>query len=47
VEALDKDVEIVVPEDDHGLYAIDILDPSWVSSRMLVSWFNGSCSKRD
>lgn len=29
VEALDKDVEIVVPEDDHGLYAIDILDPSW------------------
>ncbi|CAL5087385.1 unnamed protein product [Urochloa decumbens] len=29
VEPLDDDVEIVVPEDDHGLYAIDILDPSW------------------
>ncbi|XP_039795892.1 phospholipase A(1) LCAT3 isoform X4 [Panicum virgatum] len=29
VEPLDDDVEIVVPEDDHGLYAIDVLDPSW------------------
>ncbi|TVU08761.1 hypothetical protein EJB05_42173, partial [Eragrostis curvula] len=29
VESLDDDVEIAVPEDDHGLYAIDILDPSW------------------
>lgn len=29
VEPLDDDVEIVVPEDDHGLFAIDILDPSW------------------
>ncbi|KAF0914099.1 hypothetical protein E2562_026504 [Oryza meyeriana var. granulata] len=29
VEPLDDDVEIVVPEHDHGLYAIDILDPSW------------------
>ncbi|XP_068661354.1 phospholipase A(1) LCAT3-like [Aristolochia californica] len=28
-QSLDKDVEIVVPEDDYGLYAIDILDPSW------------------
>ncbi|KAK7340394.1 hypothetical protein VNO77_21096 [Canavalia gladiata] len=28
-ESLDKKSEIVVPEDDHGLYAIDILDPSW------------------
>ncbi|XXG62220.1 hypothetical protein AAC387_Pa05g0627 [Persea americana] len=28
-EALDPDVEISVPEDDYGLYAIDILDPSW------------------
>ncbi|XP_027353112.1 phospholipase A(1) LCAT3 [Abrus precatorius] len=28
-ETLDKNSEIVVPEDDHGLYAIDILDPSW------------------
>ncbi|MED6208346.1 Phospholipase A(1) lcat3 [Stylosanthes scabra] len=27
-ESLDKKSEIVVPEDDHGLYAIDILDPS-------------------
>lgn len=29
VEPLDDDVEIVVPEDDHGLFAIDVLDPSW------------------
>ncbi|KAM0854292.1 hypothetical protein ACQ4PT_050520 [Festuca glaucescens] len=29
VESLDDDVEIVVPEDDHGLFAIDVLDPSW------------------
>lgn len=29
-ETLDDKSEIVVPEDDHGLYAIDILDPSWV-----------------
>ncbi|XP_058756123.1 phospholipase A(1) LCAT3-like isoform X2 [Vicia villosa] len=28
-EALDTKSELVVPEDDHGLYAIDILDPSW------------------
>lgn len=36
VESLDPNVEIVVPEDDHGLYALDILDPSLVS---LVCWF--------
>jgi hypothetical protein len=30
-ESLDKKSHIVVPDDDHGLYAIDILDPSWVS----------------
>ncbi|XP_044398228.1 phospholipase A(1) LCAT3 isoform X1 [Aegilops tauschii subsp. strangulata] len=29
VESLDDDVEIVVPGDDHGLFAIDVLDPSW------------------
>nr|XP_040246572.1 phospholipase A(1) LCAT3 isoform X3 [Aegilops tauschii subsp. strangulata] len=29
VESLDDDVEIVVPDDDHGLFAIDVLDPSW------------------
>ncbi|XP_059628614.1 phospholipase A(1) LCAT3 [Cornus florida] len=30
-ESLDDSTEIVVPEDDYGLYAIDILDPSvWV-----------------
>lgn len=29
-EALDDDSEILVPDDDHGLYAIDILDPSVV-----------------
>lgn len=28
VESLDTNVDIVVPQDDHGLYAIDILDPS-------------------
>ncbi|XP_074292376.1 phospholipase A(1) LCAT3-like [Silene latifolia] len=27
-EELDENSEIVVPDDDHGLYAIDILDPS-------------------
>lgn len=31
VESLDQDYELVVPEDDYGLHAIDILDPSWVS----------------
>ncbi|KAJ3681145.1 hypothetical protein LUZ60_015634 [Juncus effusus] len=29
VESLDSDVEIEVPDDDYGLYALDILDPSW------------------
>ncbi|KAK8568850.1 hypothetical protein V6N13_106731 [Hibiscus sabdariffa] len=29
-ESIDDDVEILVPDDDHGLYAIDILDPSLV-----------------
>ncbi|KAI3935360.1 hypothetical protein MKW98_027180 [Papaver atlanticum] len=29
-ESLDKNSEIVVPDDDYGLYAIDILDPSVV-----------------
>ena len=29
-ESLDDSSEIVVPEDDYGLYAIDILDPSIV-----------------
>ncbi|KAJ0014608.1 hypothetical protein Pint_21185 [Pistacia integerrima] len=28
-ESLDDDCEIVVPDDDYGLYAIDILDPSF------------------
>ncbi|CAN6476229.1 unnamed protein product [Victoria cruziana] len=28
-KSLDPDIEIVVPEDDHGLYAIDVLDPAW------------------
>lgn len=28
VESLDDSTEIVVPQDDYGLYAIDILDPS-------------------
>ncbi|KAJ4721649.1 Lecithin:cholesterol acyltransferase family protein [Melia azedarach] len=29
-ESLDDDTEIVVPDDDYGLYAIDVLDPSFV-----------------
>lgn len=29
-ESLEDDSEIVVPDDDSGLYAIDILDPSLV-----------------
>ncbi|XP_021282452.1 phospholipase A(1) LCAT3 isoform X2 [Herrania umbratica] len=29
-ESLDDDIEILVPDDDYGLYAIDILDPSWL-----------------
>ncbi|KAK7295216.1 hypothetical protein RJT34_18121 [Clitoria ternatea] len=28
-EILDKNSQLIVPQDDHGLYAIDILDPSW------------------
>ncbi|KAG7623857.1 hypothetical protein ISN45_At03g002800 [Arabidopsis thaliana x Arabidopsis arenosa] len=28
-EPLDDNIEVLVPDDDHGLYAIDILDPSW------------------
>ncbi|XP_020572898.1 phospholipase A(1) LCAT3 [Phalaenopsis equestris] len=28
-ETLNPDIDVVVPEDDYGLYAIDILDPSW------------------
>ncbi|KAL0927402.1 hypothetical protein M5K25_001567 [Dendrobium thyrsiflorum] len=28
-ETLNPDIDIVVPDDDYGLYAIDILDPAW------------------
>lgn len=35
-ETLDENTEIVVPEDDYGLYAIDILDPSMVSNELTV-----------
>ncbi|MFS7936611.1 putative phospholipase A(1) [Helianthus anomalus] len=28
-EALDDSSDIVIPQDDYGLYAIDILDPSY------------------
>uniref|UniRef100_A0A453LAH7 Uncharacterized protein n=1 Tax=Aegilops tauschii subsp. strangulata TaxID=200361 RepID=A0A453LAH7_AEGTS len=41
VESLDDDVETVVPDDDHGLFAIDVLDPSWVSGLMGASSVNG------
>ncbi|KAK6289526.1 hypothetical protein POUND7_001067 [Theobroma cacao] len=33
-ESLDDDIEILVPDDDYGLYAIDILDPSWLVKLM-------------
>ncbi|KAM7273423.1 hypothetical protein ACFE04_028087 [Oxalis oulophora] len=36
-ESLDDSVEIIVPDDDYGLYAIDILDPS-----LLVKLFHFS-----
>lgn len=36
-ESLDKDIEILVPDDDYGLYAIDILDPSFVRY-LLAPW---------
>ncbi|KAG0448286.1 hypothetical protein HPP92_027937 [Vanilla planifolia] len=32
-ETLNQDIDIVVPEDDYGLHAIDILDPAWVSPK--------------
>ena len=35
-ETLDDDSEILVPDDDHGLYAIDILDPSVVMLTMIL-----------
>lgn len=35
-ESLDEGVEILVPDDDHGLYAIDILDPSLVKPLFLL-----------
>lgn len=38
-ESLDDCTEIVVPQDDYGLYAIDILDPSAV-------WFASSCDHK-
>lgn len=34
--SLDDSSEIVVPQDDYGLYAIDILDPSTVSFFFLL-----------
>ncbi|CAK9155465.1 unnamed protein product [Ilex paraguariensis] len=35
-EQLDDSIEILVPEDDYGLYAIDILDPSIVSFLLVL-----------
>ncbi|KAK6137729.1 hypothetical protein DH2020_028529 [Rehmannia glutinosa] len=40
-EALDDSTEITVPQDDYGLYAIDILDPSLVSFKL---FFLFSCA---
>lgn len=33
---MDPNIEITIPEDDYGLYAIDNLDPSWVCSYVTV-----------
>ncbi|KAF8393905.1 hypothetical protein HHK36_020105 [Tetracentron sinense] len=38
-ESLDDNTEIVVPEDDYGLYAIDILDPSLIILIFLMFQF--------
>ena len=38
-ETLDDSIELVVPEDDYGLYAIDILDPSAVRLIVLLLQF--------
>lgn len=35
-ESLEKDKDLVVPDDDYGLYAIDILDPSTVLIKLLI-----------
>ena len=42
VDPLDPDIEIVVPDDDSGLYAIDILDPSWVSLLKVIYYGNAN-----
>ncbi|KAH7684998.1 Lecithin:cholesterol/phospholipid:diacylglycerol acyltransferase protein [Dioscorea alata] len=36
-ESVDPNVEILVPDDDYGLYAIDILDPAWWVKCLRVS----------
>ncbi|XP_019182283.1 PREDICTED: phospholipase A(1) LCAT3-like [Ipomoea nil] len=36
-ESLDDSSEIAVPDDDYGLYAIDILDPSWFAKCIHLS----------
>uniref|UniRef100_A0A0D6QU21 Uncharacterized protein n=1 Tax=Araucaria cunninghamii TaxID=56994 RepID=A0A0D6QU21_ARACU len=33
-ESLDPNIKIEVPDDDYGLYAIDMLDPSWLPKLM-------------
>ncbi|KAH9619950.1 hypothetical protein KSS87_002154 [Heliosperma pusillum] len=42
-EELDENSEIVVPDDDHGLYAIDILDPSLIFSKYVSKWICIAC----
>ncbi|OMO64354.1 Lecithin:cholesterol/phospholipid:diacylglycerol acyltransferase [Corchorus olitorius] len=36
-ESLDDNIEILVPDDDYGLYAIDILDPCWLVKLLHMS----------
>jgi len=34
IDSLDLDIEIDVPDDDSGLYAIDLLDP-WIQTQVV------------
>eukprot|EP01018_Ginkgo_biloba_P032570 Gb_18496 [translate_table: standard] len=36
-QSLDPNIEIEVPDDDYGLYAIDMLDPSWLPKLLHMS----------
>ncbi|KAG0448160.1 hypothetical protein HPP92_027973 [Vanilla planifolia] len=42
-ETLNQDIDIVVPEDDYGLHAIDILDPAWIFVKYVNKWICIAC----